>query len=370
MSSQDTVVGVPDPQPRGRVWLATAVAFSVAIVVVLVAFADGQKLLDTASAISPVRLAVPVLAAALSYAAMARSYQLISAAAGYPFAFRDMLRITLVANSANYVVSSGGLSGFAVRMFLLTQRGVPSSPAVLISLVQTFLTNFVLLFFVLAGFAHLVFHRGLTGWALGSAVTALALFVGVIALGVACIFQRRLRRRTLLFCAEAGHRLLRRLAPPWKPRRVALWRFQHNLNLGLEFLLARKRSMVAPALYIAVDWAFTMAVLYGAFATVHYPVGLGVVVVGFAVGILLSLVSLIPGGLGVMEASLTAIFAGLGVPFEVAVIVAIVFRLAYYILPLLVSVFFFHGMMTQATHPTSARTQPVRPERPRRQLAS
>ena len=80
----------------------------------------------------------------------------------------------------------------------------------------------------------------------------------------------------------------------------------------------------------------------------NHPVSPGLVVVGFAVGIVLSLVSFVPGGLGVMEGSMTAVFSSLGVPWENAFLAVVIFRVAYYVLPLLLSVFFFHGVMRQA----------------------
>src|SRR5262249_58710790 len=129
-------------------------------------------------------LAIPILLTLLSYAAMSRSYQGIAEAAGCRLRFRDWLRITFVSNTVNYLVTSAGLSGFAVRMYLLSQQGVPSGRAVLISLVQTFLTNFTLLFFVVAGFATLVLRYSLSEAALAAAATAVVLFAGTLVYAV------------------------------------------------------------------------------------------------------------------------------------------------------------------------------------------
>ena len=50
----------------------------------------------------------------------------------------------------NYLVATGGLSGFAVRMYFFTRLGISSQTAVIISLAQTFLTNCMLLIFLLS----------------------------------------------------------------------------------------------------------------------------------------------------------------------------------------------------------------------------
>jgi hypothetical protein len=330
-----------------------AVAVGLGLLVVLVTITDGRELWRTASSLEPLELIVPLVLALASYAAMARSYQGIARAADCVLPFRTWLRITFVSNTANYLVTSAGLSGFAVRMYLLSQQGVPRGRCVLISLVQTFLTNFTLLFFILVGFITLVTRSQTMGVALGAASVAVALFTGVLVTGVVLVAHRRLRRRTLLWLANVIHRVLRRVAPHRTPRRVRLWRSQHNLNEGLEFLLARKEQIAWPTFWIMLDWVLTLGILWWAFRAVHHPISPGLVMIGFAVGILLSLVSLVPGGLGVMEGSMAAVFVSLGVPLESAVVAVLIFRIAYYVFPLLVSLFLFHGVLRQATRATA-----------------
>ena len=93
----------------------------------------------------------------------------------------------------------------------------------------------------------------------------------------------------------------------------------------------------------------TILILYTSFLTVRYPIEFAQVIVGFSVGTVLSFASLIPGGLGVMEGSMAAVFSSMGVPFETAVVAVLIFRVAYYLLPLLASLFFLHGMFVQGT---------------------
>jgi uncharacterized protein (TIRG00374 family) len=310
-------------------------------------FSDAHKLWQTAATLDLRLLTIPFACGVASYAIMARSYQGIAQAAGAQVPFWDMLKITFVANTVNYLVSTGGLSGFAVRMYFFIRRAIPSGTAVIISLVQTFITNTVLLLFVVAGFAYLLSAHELHGYALATLAVLLFLFVLAAGLAVLLLLHRGLRRRTLFVLAESVHWVLYRFFPRHKPARVRIWRFQRNLNRGIEFLLARKRRMAAPTFWIVIDWIVTLLILYSAFLAVGYPIPLTFVVVGFAVGIVLSLVSFVPGGLGVMEGSMAAIFASLSVPFETAVVAVLIFRVAYYLVPMIISVFFFRGMLLQ-----------------------
>ena len=112
--------------------------------------------------------------------------------------------------------------------------------------------------------------------------------------------------------------------------------------------MSRKRQMLQPLLLIIIDWMVTLLIIQTAFYALRYPIHPSYVIVGFAVGIVLSFVSFIPGGLGVMEGSMAGIYASLGVPFETALVAVLLFRCAYHLLPMIVSLFFFHGMIDQA----------------------
>jgi len=340
---------VPEASAPGRHVhaLSWALVVGIAAFVIMFVAADGQKLLETAATIDWRLLLLPLVCGLASYGAMARSYEGIATAAGARIPFWEMLKITFVANTMNYVVSAGGLSGFAVRLYYFIRLGTPPGTAVIISLIQTFLTNLVLLLFLLAGFTYLIQSQELRGYALGTIAALLTVFVLAAAVALLLLLHRELRRRTLFILAEAAHWILHKLAPRHKPPRVHVWRFQRNLNRGIEFMLARKRHMIAPTLWILLDWVITLLVLYGAFLAVRHPIPMSFVIVGFAVGMILSLVSFIPGGLGIMEGSMAAIFASLSVPFETAVVAALIFRVAYYFIPMIISVFFFRGMLLQ-----------------------
>jgi len=319
-----------------------------ALLVTLMVFADGRELLQVASSIPAYGFALPLLFSFLSYAAMARSYQGIADLAGKHLPFLVWLRITFVSNTVNYVVTTAGLSGFAVRMYLLSQYGVESGRAVLISLVQTFLTNVTLLIFILAGFVSLLARQQLTGTPLVIASACLVIFAAFLVYGIVLLLHRRLRRLTLFWLGSTTHRLLRRFAPARTPQLVRFWRFQHRLDTGIEFLLSRPVGMLGPTAWITFDWVLTCGVLWAAFRAVSHPLSPGLVMVGFGVGLFFSLVSFVPGGLGIMEGSMAAVFVSLGVPFEKAIVAILIFRVSYHLIPLIVSVFLFHGVFRAA----------------------
>ncbi len=334
---------------RSSRWVRSAFVLGLVAFGAIFLFTDSHELWKVLARANPWLLTLPILCMVASYLAMARSYQGIAIAAGCPVSLADMLKITLVANSMNYLVATGGLSGFAVRMYFFTRFGMASQTAVIVSLAQTFLTNCTLLAFVLVGFAYVFASHTLQGPALVATTILLVLAIVAAAFAALLLLHPGLRRRTLFWLAQSAYWLMHRLLPHRTPQRTHIWRYQFNLNRGIAFLLSRKRAMAAPLFYIILDWFLTILILYTSFLTVRYWIDFAKVIVGFAVGIVLSFASLIPGGLGVMEGSMAAVFASMDVPFETAVVAVLLFRVAYHLLPLLISLFFLHGMFVQGT---------------------
>jgi uncharacterized protein (TIRG00374 family) len=337
-----------DSMRRSR-WVRVALVIGLGAFAAIFLFADFSELWSVLARANPWLLPVPLACMVLSYLTMARSYQGISIAAGCPVSLVEMLKITFVANSVNYLVATGGLSGFAVRMYFFTRLGLSSQTAVVVSLAQTFLTNYTLLGFVIVGFLYVFTSRALQGSALVASTILLVLALITALLASLLLLHTELRRRTLFWAAQTVHRLLHRVLPRHAPARTHIWRYQFNLNRGIAFMLARKRAMVPPLFWIIVDWFLTILILHTSFLTVRYPISFSECVVGFAVGMVLSFASLVPGGLGIMEGSMAAVFASMGVPFETAVVAVLLFRIIYYVLPLLISLFFLHGMFVQGT---------------------
>lgn len=334
------------PAPRALSW---ALLVGLLALVALFMFSDVRELWQTAAAIDLRMLAVPFLLTIASYATMARSYEGIANAAGAAVTFTEMFRITLVANTVNYIVTSGGLSGFAVRVFFFVRMRIHPGKAVIISLTQTFLTNLVLLFCIAVGFLYLLRTKELGAYAFTAMSILLTFSLAAATLATLLLLHRQLRRRVLFVMAEWTNAFLHRFFPARKPARVRLWRFQRNLNRGIEFLLSRKREMVVPTLWIVVDWTATLAILYVAFLAVGHPVPIQVVMVGFSIGVTLSLISLVPGGLGIMEGSMAAVFTGFAVPLEKSLVAVLLFRVAYYVFPTVIAVFFFRHMLVAGT---------------------
>lgn len=316
---------------------------------VLFFYSDGVKLAEAAASISWLRFSLPIIATLVSYVLMALSYDGIAAAAGNPLGLIPMMRITYVSNTVNYLVATGGISGFAVRMYFFRRGGIPMGRAVTISFVQGLLTNLALLVFLVMGFYFLVRHQALGPAALAAAGGLLGIFILIMGLCVVLLVNPKARRSVLLWTGDTADRLTDRFLPAHRsPHRFHIWRVLHNVDDGFRFMVANWKSMLVPTVWILLDWVATLAVLWGCFWCVDLYVAPALITVGFSVAILTSMVSLAPGGLGIMESLTTALFATLGTPLAPTVIALILFRISYYALPFVISLVFFRGMLRDA----------------------
>jgi uncharacterized protein (TIRG00374 family) len=290
-------------------------------------------------------LTLPLLATLASYVTMSWSYAGMVRAAGVRILSRDMMRITLVANTANYILPSGGLSGFALRLVFFTKRGVSPGTAVAISFTQTLLTNLMLVLFVVYGLVSLLVTGSIDGASLVAASIATALLGIGFGVLLAMIYSTPIRRRVLLFGARASDALLDRLG-----RRETLGtrvrRFFVHIEEGMALFAGRPREMLMPSVWIFFDWLFMMGALWLAFYATGVPVSFSLIAIAFSVSSVASFVTFVPAGAGVLEGALAGTLAGLGVPLGESLLPIFLYRFCYFLVPTGLAFFLAHGAFT------------------------
>lgn len=96
----------------------------------------------------------------------------------------------------------------------------------------------------------------------------------------------------------------------------------------------RKGSWFRPLLGAFAYILFDMTCLYLIFFAAGYRLNFGVLFAGYGIPFLIAKIAFIlPGGVGVIEATMAAIFSSLGVPKEISIVAVIGFRLISFWLP-------------------------------------
>ncbi|MBI4678997.1 MAG: flippase-like domain-containing protein [Elusimicrobia bacterium] len=280
---------------------------------------------------------------------------------GHRLTFAEVFGIGFVSNTANYFVSSAGVSGFALKAHLLHKRGVPYGTTVTASVVTSAILYFVLAAIILQGLVYLVLRvKGAHIQVMESAVGMTILLATALVM-LKLFFDREIRDRL----SRAAFRLINHGAYLFSASEIPqedFDRFMEQLEKGLGFIRTEKGRLTRAIAYTCLDWGFCMLTLYYGFKAVGQQVVLGHLSTGFAVGQATTLIPLLPGGLGAMEAGMAAVYEGLGIPWESAVVASLIFRIAYYVVPGLLSFFLLWGLKVSEPALVEETVEDILPE--------
>lgn len=253
------------------------------------------------------------------------------------------ISIAFVSTTVNYLVSSMGVSGFALRAHLLGKRKIPLGISVMASIVITVLLYFILIIIILQGTILLLFaDNATTGQMLRNfSVVICVSLIG--ALVTAFMFNNEFRykgiRKIFLIINKIIYKLFGAMIP--KNNYSA---FAKQLDNGITMIHDNKVKLTRAIIYICGDWIFTILILYLAFLAVGIKIPIGVLLAGFAIGMVTTLIPILPGGLGAMELAMTSVFAQMGIDWDAALMASLIYRFVYYIIPGIISVFVYWGL--------------------------
>lgn len=283
------------------------------------------------------------LSAIISYLFMSLSLHEMLKILGYSIRFLDIFSITLISSTVNYFISSAGISGFALRTHLLNIRGIPVSIAITTSVVLTAFIYLILGFIIFQSFIlyfleikkiSLVILEGFFGSFL---IFLIPFFMTII------IYNHRFRNRWAIRIYYFINKSLYQLTK-YKIPKEDFREFKNQLNFGVKVLHSKKAELPKVAFYVLLDWIFNILVLYFAFKSIDINLNISSLVIGFSFGILMTIIPLLPSGLGIMEFVMSAYYSNYNIAFEAAVFSSLVFRIFYYVIPFLISSILYYGI--------------------------
>ena len=235
------------------------------------------------------------------------------------------------------IVAGGWIGSAATTVNLFASKGVRKSNALVAGLLPSMLANIPLVLIAIVGIIALQFSGHLSESQLiqySVFITLLLLFSFGYLIGLAF--------------PKAAYKLVNWVLWHWyrfrkKPYDPA------NTQLRLDSLFAAWRQMsdgnwVRPLLGTVGFYGFDLLAMYLIFLASGYQVNLGVLFAGYGLPLLLAKMAfIIPGGLGVIETSMAALFTSLGVPDNIALVVVLGYRLISFWIPVMIGflVYFF-----------------------------
>ncbi len=276
-----------------------------------------------------------LLAQAIYFTIFAGTYQAAFATVGITTRLRDLIPLTLGSLFINVVIPSGGAGGAALFTDDLSRRGKPAARAatgVLLQLIADFVAFVIVL---VPGLAYLFLVHDLKIYEILAALILLAITTGLSVILLLGIWKPDWLHGLFAWSQRSANWAFGRLN-----RSLALaddWA-QKNADEFSQAAVAVAQNpsgllrTVAVALLAHLADLSTLYLLFRAF---HQPVSLGVLVSGYAVGVLFLIVSITPMGVGVVEGVLPLVLTSLGIPAAVATTVTLAFRGLTFWIPML-----------------------------------
>jgi uncharacterized protein (TIRG00374 family) len=327
MKKESHAVSVPRLTVRVGRYLPPLLLLGLAVHLILPQIATLEQSLQVIKGMALWAVALAVVAEVLSYVGSGFLLLAIVAVVGQRLSIVRSILITMAASSIGLV--AGGMVGNAAATYRWTRAsGVSRGGAVLAGWLPWLFNNGALVVIGVFGLLHLLIaHELSTLQAIGFGLTllVLSLVVSVILWGV----YHRLQLTTLAMRVTSHWAKLRRR--PYDPavaqaatgRLFSAW---DTLRAG---------GWRGPVLGSALSIVFDMLTLYFLFIAAGHVVSPGVLLAGYGLPLLLGKVSFLPGGVGIVEGTMAALYDGLGVPGGVTVVVILTYRVLSFWLPTL-----------------------------------
>ncbi len=332
---------ITPPYKRKRFWLS--IILGLAVMGFMLHKANFKIVYENLRNISIVWIFLSFLCAVISYTSIAAILNSLLLASGYQLKPRDVLSISLISTVANYVINLVGISGLAVKIYLMSRRKVLPSHTLAISIIHGFFTNTIAIFFIFVGLIVFYGHCSMESKPNKVELTVtsfMALLFGAFIWLAIFIVNDSFRQKNWLWFTKIYDHLSKKIKY-LSHKKAELEIAFNNFNTSMNFIVKNMKQLIYASIYALIDWLFMFGCLKTSFMAVHCPVNFKVLIMGFCVSLFISIISIVPGGLGIMEGSMVSVFYLLGLEYEQSLIAVIIYRLIYYLIPIIIGLIMF-----------------------------
>jgi len=271
-----------------------------------------------------------VLAAAIIQAVYYVTYAMVYKSAFYTVEVESRLRhliaVSLAAVFVNTVTPGVGSAGIALFVSDASRRGQSAARATAGTLLVSVADFCAFVLVLAAGLIYLFIRHNLKFYEITAAIILLLLTGSQASALILGLWQPKLLQIILT--------LLRRIINQpaiWLKRRVPLaddWAKRNTADFRSAAISIKTRSgKLFHTLIMALSMHLTgLTILCALFLAFRQTPRFGIIVAGYAMGVLLSSVSIIPQGIGVVEGTMTLVFTSLGIASGAAIVITLAFR--------------------------------------------
>lgn len=289
-------------------------------------------------------LALMIPIEALNYDAYARMYRSFFHLLGDKVTYKEMFKVSLELNLVNHIFPSGGVSGFSYFGLRLKKLGISSGKA---TLVQTMRFIFLFLSF------EILLVLGLISLAIGGNANNLTILVAaslstllvVGTLFLAYIIGSKQRIKSFFTFFTKGINKAVHFFFKGNQEIINTVRVEHMLNELHENYLILKSDygQLKKPFFNAFMANFTeILAVYVVYIAFGHWINPGAIILAYALANFAGLISVLPGGIGIYEAIMTAVLATAGVSPAISIPVTVMYRVINITIQVIPGYYFYH----------------------------
>lgn len=309
--------------------LLTLILLGLAVHLILPNIASFEESLQVIRTMTLWAVLLAGLAEIISYIGYSYLINSVLAIAKQHISILKGVAITLAASSMG-MLAGGTLGNAAATYSWVRKTGVSKEGSGLAGTLPTMFNNAILIVLAAAGIVYMLLAHELSS----VQFYAFLLILTLLSLGALAVsWGRKHRTRFKAKAVKIAAFFARDLKMPYNPALVES--FVSRLFAALDIL--HNGGWQRPALAAAFSISLDMLTLYFFFIAAGHPVKPSILIVGYGLPLLFGKMTfLIPGGVGVVESTMAALYTGLGVPGPIAVVVILSYRMFSFWIPTLV----------------------------------
>ncbi len=289
----------------------------------------------------PVLLIVPL--SALNHFSQGKMYQSVFRILGNRFRTRSMMRLSLEMNFVNNVFPTAGVSGFSYLSIRLKNEGVSVGKATLVQIMR-FALLFVSFQVLLAlGLLLLSFSGQVSAFVMMIA-GSLATLLLTGTLMVLFVISNESRLNAFFTGLTRILNRIIKIVRPRHPETININRVQRvfrELHENYRLIRRHVADLRSPLRFALLANISEITAVFAVFVAFGQFVNPGSIIIAYAVANFAGIMSILPGGIGIYEGLMTAVFAAAGVHPGVSLPIVIAFRVVSMSVQLPVGYYFY-----------------------------
>ncbi|MBI5152390.1 flippase-like domain-containing protein [Candidatus Peregrinibacteria bacterium] len=237
---------------------------------------------------------------------------------------RELMESSIVMLFLSKMVPSFGISNNWFFLSMLRKRNMPVRQGIQIVVLEAFSYYASLIVMLLIGFIYLMLQKEMTGFIFNASIIGTILMIATICFVGWILGNKKQLHKTICWFKRHFGKAFRSKGSLLHDKTVS--DEDADIESAIDVVKSKLNLLFWPTVWQTLMFLVNAYTVYFLFRSFNFDISFGVAMAGFIMAQVLSLVSLIPSGIGIFEGAMVIFYTNLGVPFEMAVVITLLFR--------------------------------------------